>query len=170
MHSDRGENMKLENAEIIANDIKRVLSPYCEKIEIAGSIRRKRPVIRDIDMVVIPSNQNDFMHQLMTFGSINLDGRDKIHVKQPHLDLEVYITTRENWATMLLIRTGSKEFVNHLRQRAKDMGMNLHPDGNGLFRLNEHIVSLEERVACETEESIFEALGLLYKKPEERER
>ncbi len=162
-------DLELSGAEIIANDIKNVLSPYCKRIVIAGSIRRKRPVVQDMDILVLPSDQEKLAHHLMTLGSIKIDGKEKFQVKHPHLSLDIYIATPESWATMLLVRTGSKEFINQLRQKAKDMGMKLCPDGSGLFRLTDNPVCPENRVACDTEESIFAALGMPYKLPEERE-
>jgi hypothetical protein len=56
------------------------------------------------------------------------------------------------------------------------MGMKLHADGSGLYRIVSQCdggtaeqASAEERIAGDTEESIFQALGMKYKKPEERE-
>jgi len=77
--------------------------------------------------------------------------------------LDVYIATPEIWATLLLIRTGSKEHNIYLCTRARQKGMKLHADGSGLFRAL-------ERVAGDTEESIFKTLGLDYVIPERRER
>jgi len=34
--------------------IKEMLAPYCERIEIAGSVRRKKPYCKDIEIVAIP--------------------------------------------------------------------------------------------------------------------
>jgi hypothetical protein len=57
------------------------------------------------------------------------------------------------------------------------MDLRLHADGSGLFRLGGMVATKdaadgdreEIRIAGDTEESIFEALGLKYKRPEERE-
>jgi DNA polymerase/3'-5' exonuclease PolX len=56
--------MELERAQIIANQVKEKLEPYCERIETAGSIRRRRPWVKDIDLVCIPKNQGQFVYQL----------------------------------------------------------------------------------------------------------
>lgn len=42
------------DAVLIAEDLVRELAPLCERIEIAGSIRRMKYVVNDIDLVVIP--------------------------------------------------------------------------------------------------------------------
>jgi DNA polymerase/3'-5' exonuclease PolX len=49
--------MELKRAQEIASQVITKLAPYCERIEVAGSIRRRRPFVHDIDVVVIPTNQ-----------------------------------------------------------------------------------------------------------------
>jgi len=160
--------MELEKTQVIANKILSVLTPYCEKIEIAGSIRRQRSFPHDIDIVAIPSNQGQFVYQLQQMGLIEMGGQKLIRVELqlgylPGTMLDVYVATPETWATLLLIRTGSKEHNIYLCTRARQKGMKLHADGSGLFRAL-------ERVAGDTEESIFKTLGLDYVIPERRER
>lgn len=46
--------MKHSTALVIAEKIKAQLAPHCDRIEIAGSIRRKKPEVKDIEIVVIP--------------------------------------------------------------------------------------------------------------------
>lgn len=46
--------MTLAQAETYAQKIAEWLAPFCERMMIAGSIRRRRPVCNDIDLVVIP--------------------------------------------------------------------------------------------------------------------
>lgn len=46
--------MKLEQAQSIAEELRRELEPGCERIEIAGSIRRKKPEVKDIELCLIP--------------------------------------------------------------------------------------------------------------------
>ncbi len=46
--------MQLDKALEIAEKTKELLAPYCERIEIAGSIRRKKPEVKDIELVAIP--------------------------------------------------------------------------------------------------------------------
>lgn len=46
--------MILEQAQTIAGRIIRELSPYCQRIEIAGSVRRMKPEVKDIEIVATP--------------------------------------------------------------------------------------------------------------------
>ena len=83
--------------------------------------------------------------------------------------LDFYFATKENWATLLLIKTGSKENNIRLCKWAKDHSMILHADGRGLFALEaQGCEGHEVRIAGDTELSIYQALGLPYQRPEER--
>ena len=46
--------MNLKQAQTIAESLKNDLAPYCDRIEIGGSIRRKKPDVKDIELVCIP--------------------------------------------------------------------------------------------------------------------
>jgi len=46
--------MKLSEATDYANYLKQELEPYCDRIEVAGSIRRQNPEVGDIEIVCIP--------------------------------------------------------------------------------------------------------------------
>ncbi len=160
--------MELVKAEAIAEEVKTKLQPFCDRIEIAGSIRRRRPFVHDIDLVCIPANQGQFYFALKSLGTLTLGGQKLMRCQLPTIVLDVYIATPETWATLLLIRTGSKAHNIRLCMRAKSyLSGTLKADGAGLFKPSS--CETMERVAGDTEESIFEALGLPYKRPEERE-
>lgn len=159
--------MDLERALPVAEKVKDQLAPLCQRIEIAGSIRRRRPFVHDIDMVVIPANQGQFVTALRQLGTFKVGGQKLIRVNYHPLELDIYIATPETWATLLLIRTGSAGHNIRLCKLAKSKNMQLHADGSGLFQLN--YPGPEVRIAGDTEESIFAALGLKYLRPEERE-
>jgi DNA polymerase (family 10) len=157
--------MQLERAKGIANECVEKLRPYCEKIAIAGSIRRLKPLVNDIDLVLIPSNQGQVAYQLAQMGKNKMNGPKIVRVAMGFtkgIDLDVYIATPETWATLLLIRTGSADHNHRLCMKALNMGMKLHADGRGLFKG-------DECIASESEEAIFQGLGMPFKRPEERE-
>lgn len=160
--------MELKQATEIAEGVVAELKPFCERIEVAGSIRRKRPFVHDIDLVAIPSSQGQFLGKLQSLGQVKMGGQKLIRVIMTEIKLDVYIATPATWATLLLIRTGSTSHNVLLCSRAKSMGMKLHADGSGLFQLVD-CEGRESRVAGDTEQSIFEKLDLPYKSPEERE-
>ncbi len=161
--------MELKEAQMRAEIIQAALAPYCSRIEIAGSIRRKKPFCRDIDIVLIPSNQGQILAVLTSFGKIKSGAGKLINlVTETGQSVDIYIADNWTWATLLLIRTGSKQHNIKLCSLAKQKGMMLHADGGGLTRPT-RAIGEEERIAWESEESIFEALGIPYKTPEERE-
>jgi len=155
--------MELKEAQRIAEGIKSRLTPYCDAIAIAGSIRRKRPLVNDIDLVLIPNNQGQLVYQLMELGGApKLAGNKLIRVEMPVITVDIYVATSYTWSTLLLIRTGSKAHNIRLAKLAKRLGLKLHADGTGLTRNG-------DRIAGDTEASIYRALGLRYLEPEERE-
>lgn len=154
--------MLLQKAQEIANRVMNQLSPYCQRIAIAGSIRRRRRFVNDIDLVLIPSNQGQLAYQLQQLGKVRIGGSKIIRVTMADADLDVYVATPETFYTLMLIRTGSADHNKMLCGRALRMGMKLHADGSGLFRG-------DNRIAGDSEASIFEALGLKYKAPEDRD-
>jgi len=153
--------MELDKALFITESVKDRLSPYCDRIETAGSIRRMRPVVHDIDIVCIPNNQGQFIYALQQLGKIKMGGQKLIRCEMAKIVLDVYVATPETWATLLLIRTGSAKHNIMLCTRARNMGMKLHADGSGLEKNGDIIAS-------ESEESIFTALGMKYKPPKAR--
>jgi len=168
--------MELEKAKAIAAEVVEQLRPFCVRIAITGSIRRQKSWVNDIDLVCIPSNQGRFVYTLQQLGRIKMGGGKIIRVATritKGIDLDVYIATPQTWATLLLIRTGSASHNVKLCKIARRMGMILHADGSGLFKIAPNQTDCDglqdERIAGDTETSIFEALGLPYEAPEKRE-
>ncbi len=155
--------ISLERAEKIAAAVIEKVSPYCE-IEVAGSVRRKRPWVNDIDLVLIPSDPWWLHSEIMRLaqGKAKARGAKLIRVMWGEVQLDFYFATLETWATILLIRTGSTENNIRLCSRAKELGWHLAASGDGLF--NEK----DERIAGDSEISIYNALGLRWQRPEER--
>jgi len=60
--------MDLEKAKAIADEVVRRLGPYCTKIEVAGSIRRRKPWVKDVDIVLIPSDSWNLSQQVRGLG------------------------------------------------------------------------------------------------------
>jgi len=154
--------MELERAQKIASEVITRLAPYCQRIEVAGSVRRQKPYPRDIDIVLIPSDLWKLTHEIAGLGPVSLKGDKLKRVSYNGVQVDLYFATPETWATLLLIRTGSKESNIRLATLAKRKGWHLAASGDGLF--NEK----GERIAGNSEESIFQAIGLPYQEPEER--
>lgn len=154
--------MLLERAERLADEILERLAPYCSRIQVAGSIRRKAPSPKDIDLVLITRDRWGLDTALLKLGNYKMAGKKITRVETDSIPLDIYFADEETWATLLLIRTGSVESNMRLATLAKKRGWQLKANGEGL--LNER----GERIAGDTERSIFDALGLEYKEPFER--
>ena len=153
--------MKIEPARRVAGDLVAELEPYCQSIAVAGSIRRGRPVVNDIDLVLIPANQGQLavkLHELGTRGGSKL-----ARLSYRGVPVDIYFASEETWAMLLLVRTGSAAFNRDLAIRAKAMGLHFSADGRGILRDG-------ARVAWRSEEEIFRVLGLPFIPPEQRER
>ena len=157
--------MELEVAQKIATEVIERLSPYCQKIETAGSIRRRKAIVHDIDLVLIPSDAWNLEGEVLALASPfhpKMSGEKLKRFDYNGAQVDLYYATPQTWATLLLIRTGSAKNNIRLCSRAKDMGWHLAASGDGLF--NEK----GERIAGDSEISIYNALGLPFQRPEER--
>ncbi|KKM23407.1 hypothetical protein LCGC14_1615530 [marine sediment metagenome] len=155
--------MELENALVIANEVVDKVKPFCKKVMIAGSIRRKRRHVNDVDIVLIPGDAWHLYEVIQKLKESQIAAGSKIErFIYKSLNIDLYYATSTNWATLLLIRTGSKENNRRLCGIAKAKDWHLFADGMGLMDEN------NDRIAGDTEESIYEALGLPYQEPEER--
>ena len=152
----------LERAQKVADAVVKSLSPYCQRIEIAGSIRRRKPWVNDVDLVLILKDPWNFHAELMKLGQLKMSGKKIMRAIVGSVQVDIYVADEATWATLFLIRTGSKENNIRLCSRAKDMGWHLAASGDGLF--NEK----GERIAGDTEISTYNALDLPYQRPEER--
>jgi DNA polymerase (family 10) len=152
----------IQKAKALSDEIVKRLEPYSEKIQVAGSIRREKPTVHDIDIVLIAGDMEGIHKELAGLGELRKDGQKIKRLEYKDVSVDLYFATPQTWATLLLIRTGSKEHNIRLCARAKTLGMHLAASGDGLFD-QEGV-----RIAGDTEESIFQELGLPYKEPQYR--
>ncbi len=106
---DRGERV-LE----IANKIVDQLKPFCIKIEIVGSIRRKKSNPRDIDLVLIAKKKEYKlkMKELLSKEGKFLQGGDKeMFFRVEGIDLQLFFTVVDEWGAALLAYSGKKVLI-----------------------------------------------------------
>ncbi len=155
----------LERAEKIANAVVKKLEPYCKKIVVVGSIRRRCPSVNDIDIVLLPSDPWNLHQEILNLSrpfKPKASGPKIMRIEVSSTQVDIYFADETTWATLLLIRTGSTENNIRLCSIAKKKGWHLAASGDGLFD------EKGKRIAGDSEESIYEALDLKYQKPEER--
>jgi len=165
--------MKLLEATQIAVELVAKLIPYCDKVEVAGSIRRGKGEVRDIDIVAIPNEvkllaggyfgRQHLVAAIAESVAPQANGQKIASFSFKQISVDIYWATPETWGTLLLIRTGSKEHNIKLCTLARDKGWHLHASGEGLFD------AYDRRIAGDTEAGIFAALGLPFIPPGRRE-
>ncbi len=164
----------LDQAEVIAEKLTAHLEhlPGVEKITPAGSLRRGRETVGDLDVLVTGScclneaQREAALEQITRFPGI-LDvlakGENKVSFKlRSGMQVDVRLLPPESFGAALQYFTGSKSHNVALRQRAQKMG----------YTLSEYALAQvkdEQRVAGRTEEEIYARLGLDYIPPELRE-
>ena len=157
--------MILANAIIIASRLVKDLMPACERIQVVGSVRRGKPAVKDLDVLVIPGT--GFLPKVMTLGKTKLAGQKIIgltyHDPVETVDVQLFVADEKTWATLLLIRTGSAAFNKNLAIDAKRKGYSLKASGIGVVNSGGNLI------ASHSEAAIIEACGLKYREPWQRE-
>lgn len=142
-------------------------TPGVESVTPAGSLRRGKDTIGDLDLVVTGEGaaaaldrfvKHPRVHDILGHGQNKASARWGLE----GLQVDVRAVPVESYGAAMQYFTGSKEHNVALRLRAQKMGLTLNE--YGLFR-----VSDESRVAGATEEEIYKALGLDWIPPEMRE-
>ncbi|MBE2224193.1 MAG: DNA polymerase/3'-5' exonuclease PolX, partial [Anaerolineae bacterium] len=165
-HGD--ERTPIGEAWPMAQEILGVLAelPGVEKTAVAGSLRRRRETIGDIDLLVAAEASGQIMDTFVNLPqveSVSGHGETKssvILLNGMQVDLRVLPPAR--WGTLLSYFTGSKNHNVRLRELALKRGLSL----------NEHAFTPEDgspEILCDTEEAVYETLGLPYILPTLRE-
>lgn len=167
-------NLDRSEIEPLAFKILAEIEPFCEKAQIAGSIRRLKTTINDIDIVVQPKPDSwlqiikEIRHE---FNTVTEKQGDKLATllipfcsKQGHghVQLDIYRASQSTWGILLLVRTGSAEHNVYLCNLALAKGLRLQYS-QGLVDSKGNVI------AGKTEEDVFEALGLPFILPQNRE-
>lgn len=167
-------NLARSEVEPLAFKIVSVIKLYCSKAEVAGSIRRRKTTVNDIDIVVQPK-PDSWLKAIKAirreFDAVTEKQGEKLATLyvpfasekgQGYLQIDLYRANRNTWGILLLIRTGSAEHNIYLAKLAIRKG----------YRLAYSKGLLDEKgevVASKTEEDVFQALGLDYIPPQDRE-
>ncbi|MEK6832943.1 MAG: hypothetical protein AABY32_02755 [Nanoarchaeota archaeon] len=153
--------MNSNDAEKIAGEILNLLKPFCDKIEIAGSIRRKKEVVNDIDIVLIC---NDIFNLKIKVGKIAekilLMGNKVIRFLYKSIQVDLFISDWDNFEVLMLLKTGSREHNIKMSRIAKKMGYKLGANG---------LINSEGKLITNKEKEIFYNLDLDYVEPEKRD-
>ena len=164
--------MELNKALEIANRVKDALTPYCDRIEIAGSIRRRKPEVHDIEIVCIPKMQiiggkpsvlSGFASIVMQWKKVKGEPGGKYTCRElpEGINLDLFMTTADSWGYIYAIRTGSAEF-SHRVLACGWVKKGYHGKEGILYDQNYPLRVPEE-------EDQFKLIGMDYVEPDKRE-
>lgn len=172
----------------VAEELQALLAPACKRIAIAGSLRRLKPEVGDIELLFIPifTSRPDGLFDcslvdvcsevaegLLARGVLakrpNVNGsftwgeRNKLAIHVPSgIPVDLFGTSEANWWVSLVVRTGSKETNLALTTGANKRGASLMAYGNGVKWSDGTITP------ATSEEHVFEMCGVTYKEPQHR--
>jgi DNA polymerase (family 10) len=159
----------LSYAEGVAEELGELLRavPGVDAVTPAGSLRRGRETVGDLDLLVTGPSATEALATFTSYPRVEevlARGENKASAKVGREGLQVDVRTLppDTFGAAMQYFTGSKDHNVAIRTRAVKMGLKLSE--YGLFR-----VADDARVAGETEEGIYRALGLAWIPPELRE-
>jgi len=179
--SENSSKARLHIARYYAELLVKQIEPACERVEIAGSIRRQKPMVGDIEIVAIPKPSVDLFDNKSYCPDIVYRAIQGVMLHPPRfekqgqfyarfkffgMDTDLFITTPEKWGCIFLIRTGSADFSRRIMTRKWQGGY--CPD-NLSFR-DGRMWSADSTEPLDTPEEIdvFRNLGLGWIEPENR--
>jgi DNA polymerase (family 10) len=159
----------LDFADRTAREIGAYLAetPGVEQVTPAGSLRRGRETVGDLDLLVTGPDPVPALERFAAYSRVRevlARGENKLSARVGHegLQVDVRVLDRASFGSAMQYFTGSKDHNIAVRNRAVRMGFKLSE--YGLFRAAD-----ETRVAGETEEEVYGVLGLRWIPPELRE-
>ncbi|MGH9447232.1 MAG: DNA polymerase/3'-5' exonuclease PolX, partial [Terriglobia bacterium] len=157
---------RLDSAFETANLLSQYLREcgFVDRVTPAGSLRRGRETVGDLDLLVTGQSHGRVADHFVRFSGIRevlAKGEDKVSVKlESGMQVDVRLLESESYGAALQYFTGSKEHNVPLRERARKRGLKLSE--YGLFQG-------DQKIAGQTEEEVYEKLGLPWIPPELRE-
>lgn len=149
--------------------VKRIVSimekiPGVKAIQPAGSLRRMRETIGDIDILVSGSDGKEIINAFVSMPGVNeilVSGDTKGSVRiEDGLQVDLRVVDEDAYGSALQYFTGSKAHNIHIRELAKKKGLKISEYG---------IFKGEKKIGGETEDDIYKALGMDWVPPELRE-
>jgi DNA polymerase (family 10) len=172
----RGVQLALKSrGRLPLNEVLPIVSPLLQKLrqqpeviraEFAGSVRRGKETIKDVDVIVVSRDKAKTAALFKTFGDLLVEGEEKVRVMIPvdsstSVQFDLLFSQEDSFGAALCYFTGSKEHNVALRSLAKSRG----------YTINEHgfYTVAGERIGGKEEKELYDLLGLPWVPPELRE-
>jgi DNA polymerase (family 10) len=145
--------------------------PEVRRVEGAGSWRRGRETVGDLDLLVESTDPKAVTERLRSWpetSAVLLEGDTKTSVRGPHdVQIDMRVVDADAFGAAWQYFTGSKEHNVALRARARDRGLSINE--YGVTRLTTDTTGKGASIAGRTEEEVYRAVGLPWIPPEIRE-
>jgi DNA polymerase (family 10) len=176
-------------ARKVADELAAELTPRCEQVCVAGSLRRGKADVGDIEILYVPrlgqvrmpgelfprngSLADELIEQWLTRrvltkrpnvnGATTWGAQNKLAVHAASgVPVDLFATTAACWFVALVVRTGPKESNTALAASALRRGMQLH--AYGVLE----VTATGEQIIPQSEREVFERLGVPYREPAQR--
>lgn len=162
-------SLSLDEANTLAFGVISLTDTYLKPVEVVGSMRRRKPIVGDIDLIGVATASGWSLVKYSLVGMVNakvkMSGSEILRLLVPfargYAQIDVYRATEDNYGIVKLVRTGSAKHNVYLAKRAIKMGMHM--------AYSKGLTKDDEVIAGKTETEVFEALELPYIIPAERE-
>ncbi len=168
-----GKRVRIDQVEVLAVAVIERLKklPGVKRVEVCGSLRRRRETAKDIDLLVASDDPEPVMQAFVTMPEVlqvtghgptksSVVAQMKWDGTTVTLNADLRVVTDEQFPFALVHFTGSKDHNVRLRKRAIDRG----------WSLNEYSMGSETKlVKCADEADVYRKLGLTWVPPEMRE-
>ena len=169
----------------VAEELAGWLRPACGRLEIAGSLRRRRPDVGDIELVAVPQFELEKAKFSVDLFGVTNEGPGAFMTNQlwkatdalgvayakrgdkyrqflyRDIQVDFFTATPENWGWQFLVRTGSADFSHDTALRLNKIGYS-SKDGT-IFRVFDGV-----SISTPEEEDVFRLLGRVWVPPEDR--
>jgi DNA polymerase/3'-5' exonuclease PolX len=176
--------MKLEDAQALSAHIRDLITPCVERVEVAGSIRREKLQVKDIELCVLEPSYEELFRVIPQFGYIIKPGTPQVIpwearvgskyiriMTHEGIKLDMFVGTQENWGVLYTMRTGGATgpdgsafsgFVPGLFKRWKKLS------GGGMMKDCLPTYPDGSNVTCPEESDFFQLLNMKWVPPNER--
>ncbi len=162
------ERMTLGTALNLAREILKSLKgvPEIQRIEVAGSLRRRKDTVRDLDLLITSTHPGEVMDRFVKLpwvAQVQAHGETKSSIRtRQGVQVDLRVVEPESFGAALVYFTGSKAHNIRIRSLANRLGLTVNE--YGVFR-----EKTGRKVAGKEEEEVYRALGLAWIPPELRE-
>jgi len=173
----------------VAEELRAILAPFCHRIVVAGSLRRGRPEVGDVELVYVSRSEKRQLpgdmfewrdvaladveiatmqavglldRRLNVRGAVTYGPKNKLMLHRPTgMPVDLFATTEEAWWNYLVCRTGPAESNVRICEAAIRKGWHWNPYSVGF-------TTPAGVRRADSEQDVFDLVGLPYLKPEDR--